>query len=608
MVFTNETLSIAGQNVPGVKTQGLGKTALEKAILGALYASSNVTHLQASTDLNTALASTRVVGRNFTLNTTITRAMADGDVAYLDVDKLTGTGKINFHAAETPVGAANDIGVDSDAVTLTSGSVTVGQHVVVQGDINHVDYTPARLTSARVVGRVLSVNGSTFVLDKNIPYGMTNVQVSAIPNCKLIILGQIEGVAIDIENVPYIQMGVSMQGNISEQGTYFDINTCANLKGAIHFDNATCLIGAAFNNVSGGEWQISQEATCGDDIGSKVCRGNAVINSKVTYIGTNARFKDFGFHGCRNVIFNVKSHRGGAFMHDSGDTSNNRLESVVLAECQGVEIYAMISEANDQALELIACTDVDIYGTISNGKNTVTNEGALIIKGESNDIRIHGQVRSYGGRGVKLECSLGAKNIKFKPTCDIYSSSSVPLSIRDSNSGPYQADIEVYGTYRGAGPIELNQDVLGTTIDAIIDMANTTAGVVLKAPIKMLSIRGINCESNKQLASIGSECTAYAFGVVYGDSDGCYIQLNNDARNIFSFNAARQLNCRVQMGGNSTYFDFRGGVPFSNVVPTLGNYEAGDFYHRYASNKPSGTMEIGQKYDGSAWNQMFATI
>lgn len=608
MPVTQNTQTIGGDDVAVSEMTGMSDANIFDYLTFAKNMAVDVAPPSGVTALATALASYRVTGRNFTQSSETTVTLADGDVIYLDLDTLdgAGTGKINFHAAETAVGSASDITEQTATVTLTSGSVTVGQYAVIAGTIGHDDYTPARQTDARVVGRVLSVSGSDFELDRAIPYNLTAVTVATIPDCRLYLSGTLKDIPIDIENVPNVEINATFKGGSDNDGVPLDIHTAASVNGKVHFDNYICLIGVALNYVSGGRLTVTQESTCGNNVGSKVCRGNAVHNMEVIYKGSNARYKDFGFEGARDCVFRIKSVRGGAAMFETGDTSANRLESVVIAESQGIAVHADIEEANDQALEFIACQNVDVYGRVANSKNTTSDEGAMIIKGESSDIRVHGKIDGYNSRGVKVECSLEAKRIKFLPTCEVTSSSNVALHVRDATSS-YDADIEVQGVFRGVTCIEIKRYIENCKVDATVDMRNaTTAGLTIQAPCKSFTVRAINTDTNKKLADANTYCTSYTIGESKGDTDGCYIQLNGDSRNAFSFDVVNGASCNIRFGA-TTAFVYKGGVPYADSEPAYGTYSAGDIVQWAADNQPGdGTTQIGIKHDGTAWQPLFS--
>ncbi len=549
----------------------------------------------------------RAQARSVEVSTVTTINVVDGQELYIDVDEFHGGSRLNIASTETLVGALSDVAEGDQVVTLSAGTVAVGDWVYVSGDISHDDYTPERQTDAKVVAKVIAVSGSDCTLDRQVPYNLTTCSMYKLNDCKVILKGGFNAVAVDIVNIPQIDIDCTFYGSIGDTDVGLDIDLCANLNGKLRFDNFNALIGSAFNYVSGGTVDIQSINSGSADNGAKVARGNAVSGMIVNYSGIASKYKDFGFDGCRNCEFNVKSVYGGAEYWASGATDANRLESVVIAESQDIVVNANIREANDQGLELIACTDVDVYGYVANGKNTESSEGAMIIKGESSNIRVYVTVRGYQSRGVKVECSLEAKNIRFMPTCDIYSNDNVATHVRDGVSS-YDANIEVEGIHRGTTCIEIKRYTENCKVNAVCDMTSATAaGLTMQAPCKLMSVRGINTDTYKQLISTGTYCTDWNIGETYGDTDGCYVGLNGDSRTAFAFSKIKNASCDINLNGSVTSFTFVAGVPYADTTPTLGTYVAGDFYNLKASSQPTAsTMVLGSKYDGSAWVELIA--
>jgi len=555
---------------------------------------------------------TNLASSEFILEDSEIFILNEGDIILVDAAKITGLNGgevVNFRATKTLIGAASNVTDGDTVITLASGSVEVGQFISVEGDITHANYTPDRQLDAKVCGKVIGVSGLDVTLDRTVAFSLTNVNVYAIPNCELIIKSWIEGCSIDVENVPKIRLDCDITGTVGPTGVFLDINTAAEVTGELRINKASALIVAAFNYISGGDVSIRQEASGNENVGSKVVRGNAVSHSVFSYFGNSARHKDFGFDGARHCTFNVTSDHGGAAMFEANDSSANRLEQCVIAESDAITINANITDANDQGLEIISGTEITINGKVHNSKVTTSTEGALIIKGATDGVRINADVAGYGSRGIKVECSLQAKNVHILPASKVFSSNNSAIAVRDGVSN-YAANVTIEGRYAGLTPIEIKEFSQGCSVNAIVDMTlATSAGMSIQAPVSLLSGEFINTSVNKQIFSISNTCTAYRFGKVFADTDDAFITLNGDSRALFTFDRVKNVSAKLVMGGNSTVFFFRNGVPYADVVPTLGAYSAGDFYQRKSSNKPTGsTMEIGRKYDGTSWIQLLCSF
>ncbi|GGF67665.1 hypothetical protein [Alteromonas lipolytica] len=485
--------------------------------------------------------------------------------------------KIIFRSELKLIGSLSDVVAGTSIIELSNENIRKGSYIVIEGLIVHENYVPSRLTSAKICCQIKNINQGQLQLDREIPFSLIEVVAYEVPTCSLNFSGHLEDISVHIENITHLNLDLKFTGSIKDRGVLVNIDTCSELKGEIDFKSCNCMIGIALNNVSSGFCEISQTNTGAAYSDSKVVRANALINFSISYWGKHAIFRDIGIHGARNVTMNVNSSQGGSELFERKDNSANRLETVVLAECQHVNLYANIDEANDQGLELISCNDINIYGRISNSKKTESTEGALIIKGESKDITVEALVYAYQSRAIKVECSRGAKNIIFTENTFAFSNDNEAISIRDSNE-PYDTNIEIYGTYKAATPISVRKFSDGCTIDAIVDMSFAEVGVVIQSPVRIIEIEAIETSENKQLLSIGGSCNKYVFGSISGDSPECYIQLNSDARHYFNFKITKQLNCQVMIAGDSTIITFVNGIPYSNTPPKFGNYEIGDMF------------------------------
>ena len=589
-----------------------GATELVMPAAADVAGTINLLHTTSPSLSATATLYKTVAAQSYTLTTSETITLVDGDRVSIDITTLAGTvgnEVLNIHAAKTLINTASAITEGAVNVTLAAGAAVVGQYVSVEGTIAHANYTPDRQLDAKVCGKVVAVSGATFTLDRTIDFSLSSVSVYSIPDIEVTLKATIDSCSIDLQNIAKVTLDCDVIGEVSDDGVFIDVNTSSVVNGSIRANNANCLIVAALNYVSGGNVFISQQSCCGPNVGSKVVRGNAVSHSTYTYVGNSANYKDFGFDGARNCVLNVASKRGGKAFFTTGSTAANRLEQVVIAESNNITINADITEANDQGLEIISGTGIVINGKIHNAVSTTSTEGAVIIKGATDGVTINADIKGYSSRGLKIECSVNAKNVRVLPSSKVFSSNNSGVAVRDGVSG-YNANIIMEGWYSGTTPIDIQQFSNNCTVNAKIDMTlATSAGMVIQAPANLLSADVINSATNKQIASIGNTCTSYRFGTINADTDDAYITLNGDSRALFNFDRVKNVSAKLVMGGNSTVFFFRNGVPYTDVVPTLGAYSAGDFYQRKSSNKPTGsTMELGRKYDGTSWIQLLCSF
>lgn len=553
------------------------------------------------------ISQTTIDGNSLLLDKELIIDLKHNEDLNFDIKKIQGKlnkrSKITFRSELSIIGKLSEIYSGENQVQLPNSRSNVGDYIVIEGQIVHENYIPNRLKSAKICCQIIHIENRKVKLDRVIPFSLVEVVAYAIPKCNLEISGHLDSVSVDIRNITNLKLNLKFSGAIKDRGVLLNIDTCSKLQGEIKLESCICMIGTALNNVSGGFCNISQSNTGAYFCDSKVVRANALVNFALSYWGKHASFRDVGVHGARNVTMNINSSYGGAELFYKNDSTANRLETIVLAESQNIKIYANIVEANDQGVELISCNDISLYGLICNSTTTESTEGALVIKGESKNIIVDALVYAYQSRAIKVECSRGATNILFTQNNFAFSNDNEAISIRDSSKA-YNTNIEIYGKYRALIPIAIRKYSNGCIINAIIDMSIADVGVAVQSPIKNIEFQAINTEKNKQLVSIGGSSAQYTFGVISGDTPGCYIQLNQESEKHFNFNISKKLDCSVKLAGELTEIIFVNGIPYSQADPKFGKYEIGDMYIQITgslNNAVESKNPIYKVFDGYNW-------
>lgn len=568
------------------------------------------------------LSRNKVIG-DAVLSSSFTIPVTDGDSYHVDLTSISGIGTVSFLASEEAAEAVNNVSRSDKTITFTSiNPVIAGDTIIISGTVGHELYSPSRYTTAKIVATVTGVSGLIATLDQQIDYILTSVTAAKIPDASVTFKCESQtSVSVVTENVKNVTIKTSSYGDIGvdNNSSFVSVSSAEAANVSVAVDNAACVFGVVLNNISSGECRISSVNSGGLSSGttSKMFRANGIRNMTIYENHVSARHADHVIEGARNCVIHAVSYGGGANFFDSGSTANNRLESYSNNECDNVTLYGNVRESNDQCLELLSCVDCKAYGHWENGKNTTSSEGAVVIKGFSHNTKFHGVAIGHSSRGLKVECLNGATNCGTGQTAYIESDSTDAISVRDASSA-YDTGHSFYGTVKpfNANGIDIRANSDGVFVNVVADMGDSTGyGVFCAAQGSSCSVRGVNTSANKRLIGYSSVVTSMSVGVVDGDSDDVIVNYNSTSADYFKMSHANNVSGVIHFNGFVQFYK-RGGMIYSNSVPTQGIYSAGDIYHRFAYNSPAvddvlfgvtmRQVEVGRVYDGASWIQSFA--
>lgn len=532
---------------------------------------------------------------------------------------------IVIKGVKTLTTSCDDISRDTERLTLAQANFSIGDLVLVEGVIGHENYTPSRFTDLKFVGEVREIDGLDIVLDSKIDFIATGVTVSKIPKIDVKIDGDLHSSNITLTNVRSLSYKGSCFGSVGSGAgqSFISVSSAKEIDIDVTFDNADAVLCLVNNNISSGEVNLNSFYSGGESViggvgaSSKVYRANAIQNMTINGSFLNSKNVDSTIYAARNVTCNFNSYGGGANFFDAGDLTSNRLESVQFSECDRTILNGHMVESNDQCAEMLACTESKISGYYANSKSTTSTEGAVVVKGAGADVTVDATVKGYGSRGVKFELFDGGIGFKTTQNSDIRSDTIEAIGVRDAAT-PYDCRCQIRGSFSGVGStiIDVRENSDGVTVDATVNMANATAGVAMASSDWNVSVHGINTQVNKQLLSIANSATDFNVVSVSGEHDDVYMQYNGDSRNLFEMTHLNGLKGIAEFGGVPQQFVMRGGEAYSNTIPTVGNFIAGDSYKRLSFNTPAGDetlfggtyrrVEEGRSFDGSSWVQKFS--
>jgi hypothetical protein len=530
-------------------------------------------------------------------------------------------GTIAFEAALSGAVSASNVSRSDKTLTLASNPFSEGDVVVVSGTVGHENYTPSRYTSAKFMAKVESVSGLDITLDRQIDYILTTVTVAQAPLADVTVNSKLDSATISTKNIYSVSGKIRCVGDVGTDigQSFFHIQSAGVVDIDISLDNAACVLGLVLNDVSSGCAKVKSVNSGGLSTSStsKIFRANGICNMQIFEDHVSSRHRDHAVSGGRNCVFHVVSYGQDANFHESGSTTSNRSEAYANSECDGFKIYGDVKEANDQALEFLSCTNCDAYGHWENGKNTQSTEGAVVIKGASDNVIFHGTAIGHNSRGLKVECLNGATNCGTSPTAYVESDSTDAISVRDAASA-YDTGHRFYGTVKpfNASGIDIRANSDDVFSDIVVDMENCTGyGIYCAAQKSSCNVKGVNTGINKRLLGFGSAVTSMSVGVINGDSDDVVVNYNSTSADYFEMSHANNMNGVIHFSGAVKFYK-RGGIIYANDVPTQGIYSAGDFYHRLSYNSPAinetlfgvtmRQVEVGRVYNGSSWVQTFA--
>lgn len=562
----------------------------------------------------------RLDGGTLTLTKGVTVTLTDEQEIVGAIDTLAGGYSL---VIENTVGAdvsASDIVRGAWTVDVASvASFSVGQYIQIKGAVGHEKYTPGRYTTGLYCARIRGINGLSLQLDRTVEYILTGVTVCPVDKTAVALtIEHIDSTTLAINNVPRVRLAShNASGSVGDTDGVRFVSVENAAYGDITFeaDSAEGVFGALFNNISSG--QITYHgawvgATAGE---SKSFRANGLCNLHGTITNIGSRKKSVGIQGARNCQFRIIDTGGGMEHFDSGSTAGNRLETINLLECDKCPCHVVIKHANDQAFEYVACTDSELTGQIEQSPLSTGTEGCVVFKGASSGLRLSAKVKAYYSYGLKIECIDGIKDVHVLPTAEVHSEYNAPIILRGA-AAPYDTHVVIEGMHSKGdeGPIiTLREFSNKVRVDIIADMTYATTGVQVAADDCLVSVQGINTQTNKELVNI-SQGTGFIPGKVFGDTLDVFIEYNNETIDQFEMRHCALVQGEIKFSGLQQYFRVRGGVFYSNNIPTNGNFQNGDRYYRESYNLigtndylfnqgPFKLVELGRHYHNGEWSQ-----
>ena len=529
----------------------------------------------------------------------------------IKIGSLSGAG-VNFTAANSNQTNASDISRLDKQITVNSSSgYSAGDFIVISGVVGHENYTPTRFTDAKFVCRITEISGLVFYLDRPVDFILTSVTVEIMPLSSVTWESDLSSAFVSCLNIPSVTGISECSGDVGVDSgqSFFSVSQCAFIDLDINLKEASCVFGVVANNASSGNIKVNSMDSGGQSIvsTSKILRGNGIQNINLSGSFVSSKNADSSIEGGRNCTLNYMSQSGGNNFFKDGSTAGNRLECIQFSECDGFEITGNVTDSNDQCIELLSCTDCNVYGVYENSKNTESTEGAVVFKGASTDCTFHGRAVGFSSRAIKVEDLDGQSRFSTSPNSVAISDNNEAISIRDS-AAPYNTGHVIRGFAKGgvgASCIGIAADSNNVFVSSVVDMENATTGVFVGSLGCNISASGKNNSVNNQLITNGGAAVDTVFGGVSGDDPSVFVNFNGASSDAFTLEKANQLNCLVKFSG-VTNFKMIGGQVYADSVPSTGIYKEGDFYQRLSFNTPSaGVVEIGRKYNGTEWKQLF---
>lgn len=392
----------------------------------------------------------------------------DGDV------KFIGKGEIKFTSNTSDSFEALNMTYGSNTIVASTTNFQTGDFIEVSGLINHTSYTPYRYKNLSYVAQVSEINNDSIVIDRNINYDLTDVTIKKIKKpYKLVIEKGItfDSIGLNVNYSINSKIDSKFQGFRGNNGNAITINQSTNFDININLENLTSTMGIVINNSNSFKANIaSNNVGLKDGTGTKTLRGNGLQDAQIFLKSKNSYVVDSTIYGSRNITFSNETENSGIYAREINNINSNRSEAVQFSETDDLKITSNMKDIDDQALELLSVNNAEIYAEyISTLANST--EGAIVIKGHSNNISLYNPViRCRNDYCIKVESLEGAKNIQIiNPDIINYEKNKTGITVRDSKS-PYNVKLTIIkGTIEAYSPITIysghnNITINGTNI------------------------------------------------------------------------------------------------------------------------------------------------
>lgn len=524
-----------------------------------------------------------------------------GDIT-IEAPYILGDGKLHIQSDTTTFTNIADISEGASSIEVDY-DVNEGDYLILKGYVKRTDYTPNRFTESYSIHKIIKKIDNILTFDTPSPFGLTSASIAKISNPYSININvKSQGVAIDIINCIGGTIDVE-QTKINNHDIAFNISNSRDVVVNSNINNSKSGLGLMCNDVHYSKIFFNGKCIGSDDlsVGSKSFRGNGLVSTYIDIITEKSNKGCSTIYGSKKINLRIISSNGGILNRLNNITDINRLESVQFSECDDMNIECEIINADDQALELLACKNVKANVNISTLENS--SEGAVVIKGGCKNISlINPKIKSNNNYALKIEgtnpdgttsnSQLCTSNINiYNPYIEGIDGG---VAIRDYGEQSNSNVIIEGGVIKANTPLIINANSNSNEFKGInfTNISNHCL-LLMSNNNKILSCNFYNTEGVTRRAV---SCRGILNVIRNCNTDGGYIYLGGDAVNDFKLKNYSGNNCDIFLEVfNGTITSKRGfwETAWLNAISTgkvFGVAEIGDVIKR--TNPFSGDSNI----------------